>query len=58
MWVEVAWELIQLQRRYSQFLEKQMLPKSGIRAFQWDVGSSKMWRVLSVDSNTEEFSVN
>jgi len=26
---QVAWELIQLQRRYTQLLDKQMLPKSG-----------------------------
>lgn len=26
---QVAWELIQLQRRYSQLLDKQMLPKPG-----------------------------
>lgn len=31
--LKVAWELIQLQRRYSQLLEKQMLPKGMLAGF-------------------------
>ncbi|CAJ1419535.1 unnamed protein product [Effrenium voratum] len=31
--LKVAWELIQLQRRYSQLLEKQMLPRSMLTSF-------------------------